>query len=59
MVRLRGLTELEEIVGKQKLAEIFDGLIVKPEGKPTLVREDDARPAINTRSTAADDFEED
>lgn len=58
MVRLRGLTELEEIVGKQKLAEIFDGLIVKPEGKPTLVREDDSRPAITLRSTAADDFEE-
>lgn len=59
LIRLKGLTELEEIIGKQQLAEILDGLIVKPEGKPTLVREDDARPAINMRSTAADDFEED
>lgn len=58
LIRLKGLTELEEIIGKQQLAEILDGLIVKPEGKPTLVREDDARPAINMRSTAADDFEE-
>lgn len=58
LCKLRGLTELEELVGKQQLAEILDGLIVKPEGKPTLVREGDSRPAFTTQSTAADDFEE-
>ena len=59
LVKLRGLTELEETVGRQQLADVLDGLIVKPEGKPTLAREDDPRAAINTRYSAADDFEED
>lgn len=59
LVKLKGITELEELVGKQALAEILDGLIVKPEGKPTLAREDDPRAAIQMRSSAAEDFEED
>lgn len=57
LVKLKGLTELEEYIGKQKLADILDGLIVKPEGKPTLARADDPRAAITTRSTAAEDFD--
>lgn len=44
---LKSLTKLEEEVGKKELAKIIGDLIVKPEGKPTLVPESDARPAIN------------
>ena len=44
---LKGLTALEETVGKKRLAEVLGDLIVKPEGKPTLVPASDKRPAIN------------
>lgn len=44
---LKSLTKLEDEVGKKELARLIGSLIVKPEGKPTLVPESDARPAIN------------
>lgn len=47
LMELRGLGELEEIVGKKKLGEILGELIVKPQGKPALAKESDKRPAIN------------
>lgn len=54
---LKGLTDLEEVVGKKHLADLLGDLIVKPEGRPTLAPESDRRQAI-TR-TAADDFADD
>ena len=53
---LLGITAMEKAVGKKVFAEVLDGLIVKPEGKPTLVPEGDKRPAITSRATALDDF---
>jgi hypothetical protein len=50
---LLGITALEKAVGKERLSTLLGGLIIKPEGKPTLVPSSDKRPAINT---AADDF---
>lgn len=47
LMELRSLGELEEIVGKKKLSEVLGELIVKPQGKPTLAKESDKRPAIN------------
>lgn len=43
---LKGLTDLESICGKARFAEIAGGLVDKPTGKPTLVPEEDPRPAI-------------
>lgn len=40
------ITGLETIVGKKKFATIAGDLIVKPQGKPTLVPESDKRKAI-------------
>lgn len=44
---LKGVTELESIVGARKLADLANGLIEKPVGKPTLVPDSDPRPAYN------------
>ena len=56
VMKLRGLTELEELVGKKKLAEVLDGLIIKPAGKPVLAREDDKRPEISSAARAKSVF---
>lgn len=53
---LLGITAMEKLVGKNKLAELVGSLIEKPEGAPTLVPETDGRPALNTAAKAAEDF---
>ncbi len=50
-----GVTAMEKMLGKKQFAEILDGLIEKPAGKPVLVPVSDKRQAINI-STAAADF---
>ena len=52
---LCGLTDLEKLVGKKRLATLCAPYIAKPQGKPTLVSADDKRPAFNA---AADDFKD-
>lgn len=56
--KLYGITTMEKIVGKKKLAEVLGDLIVRPAGKPVLVPEDDKRDAISTAAAAAADFAE-
>ena len=50
-----GLTAMEKMLGKKKFAELLEGLIEKPAGKPTLAPETDKRQEINITS-AAEDF---
>jgi len=52
--KLLGITEMQKTLGKARFNEILGSLIVKPQGKPTLVPMSDKRPAMNT---AASDFE--
>lgn len=54
---LKGLTDLEKVVGKKQLTELVGDYIVKPNGKPVLVTESDKRPALSGLATAIDDFE--
>ena len=51
------ITEMEKLMGKKTFASVLGGLIVKPQGKPTLVPVSDKRPAIIV-SGANDDFTE-
>ena len=46
-LKLKGITELEKTVGKKRFNELLGGLVVKPQGAPTLVPETDRRPEIN------------
>ena len=51
-MKLRGLTELEELVGEKRLSELLDGMIFKPAGKPALAQENDKRPALSSTARA-------
>lgn len=51
---LRGITDLEKLVGKKNFTALCGDYINKPKGKPTLAPESDKRPAIDT---VKDDFE--
>lgn len=44
--KLKGIGDLEKMVGKRPLAAALDGIIVKPKGAPTLALESDKREAI-------------
>ena len=52
---LLGLTEMEKTIGKKPFGEILAELIIRPAGKPVLVRDTDKRPELNS---AATDFKE-
>ena len=51
------LTALEKMVGKKHFSELLEDLIIKPEGKPTLVVETDKRPELSSTGQAIKDFE--
>ena len=55
---LQGITAMEKLIGKKKFAELLEGLVEKPEGKPALVAESDNRPPLNTTEKVKDEFEE-
>ena len=50
---MRGITDLEKLVGAKRFGVICKPWIVKPQGKPTLVPDTDKRPAYDP---VADDF---
>lgn len=45
--RLLTITEMQAMMGKKRMEEVLGGLIVKPQGKPTLVPESDKRSPMN------------
>ncbi len=51
--KVKGITEMQKLLGITRFNEILNGLIIKPAGKPTLVLESDKRPEY---STARADF---
>lgn len=53
--KLITLTAMEKLIGKKKFPEVLGDLVVKPQGKPTLVPAEDPRPVF---SSAATDFAE-
>ncbi|WP_311777482.1 DUF2800 domain-containing protein [Trueperella abortisuis] len=53
--KLIGITAMEKLMGRSTFKDVLGPLVVKPEGKPTLVPESDKRPPLE-RVSAATDF---
>lgn len=53
---LKGIGDMEKLLGKAQFAKLLKDCVVKPQGKPTLVPIDDKREAIGSANNAADDF---
>lgn len=56
--KLLGISKMEKLVGKKKLAEICGDLIEKPAGSPTLVPESDERPRWDPEESVKSAFDE-
>lgn len=54
---LKGIGELEKMVGKKKFTAMSPNCVVKPKGKPTLAPSSDDREECNDYSSAQKDFE--
>lgn len=54
-MKLKSITQVEKSLGKKRFQEVCADLIVKPQGKPTLVSADDKRPALGIED-AINDF---
>ena len=46
--KVLGITAMTGLLGKKKFNELLSSFIIKPQGKPTLAKESDKRPAIDT-----------
>lgn len=51
-VRLKGITELERMMGKAEFARLFEGLVAKRPGSPALVPTEDRRRAVDAKKAA-------
>lgn len=57
--KLKGIGDMERLLGKKKFCELLAEQITKPQGKPTLVPENDKRPELGSIASAEKDFKED
>lgn len=56
--QLQTIGQLEKLTGKKQFNDVLGDVVIKPSGKPTLVTEDDKRPALGSAASAKEDFEE-
>jgi len=54
--KLKGIGDIEKLVGKKEFPDVLGSWVEKPEGKPTLTVESDKRPALNSDQQAKEDF---
>lgn len=54
-MQIKGIGEIEKLVGKKRFPDLVGDFVNKPPGKPTLVHQSDKRPAIGTEQ-AIEDF---
>lgn len=58
-VSLKGISDIERLVGKKVFPSMFEGLVIKPQGSPVLVIDSDKRPEYRPIDQAKNDFGED
>lgn len=52
--KLKGISDIEKLLGKKLFAEKLSEVVVKPQGAPTLVPESDKRPAMGINQALKD-----
>lgn len=57
--KIKGIGDLEKLVGKKELPTLLGEFITKTDGKPSLVAESDKRPSITPTTDAIADFGDD
>ena len=55
---LKTISDLEKLLKKKGFQELLGEYVIKPQGKPALVPDDDPRPALNSASSAMEDFKD-
>jgi hypothetical protein len=55
--KLKGIGDLEKLLGKAKFDKLLSKYLIKPKGAPALVRVTDKRLGINSLEQAVEDFE--
>ena len=55
---LKTISDLEKLLKKKGFQELLGQYVIKPQGKPALVEESDPRPAMNSASSAEEDFKD-
>jgi len=58
IMKLKGIGDLEELVGAKRLKELIGDYIEKPDGKPALVPKTDKRPEYNKFKTVFEEVTE-
>lgn len=53
-MKLKSISDIEKLYGKKKVTEALSGVIIKPQGKPTLVPANDKRPALGVEDAVQD-----
>jgi hypothetical protein len=54
VTKLRGIADVQKVTGKEFYEDHLAALVVKPQGKPTLVPESDPRPEFNDMQIQSD-----
>ena len=56
--KLKGITDMTSLLGKKNFDKLIGGLVIKPQGAPTLVSAEDKRDEISSIQQTREDFKE-